>query len=111
MKELQDIKPGDKVIVNYSHNIQYVREVIRLTKTLIIVGKKEDRYKRNTGQLQGKGKWDINYIEPATTEKIEIIKEKIYRRKLSYALETFKYQQLATEDMEKVYKIIKRYTE
>ena len=59
MKQLENIKVGDKIIVNYIFEERVVT-VSKVTKTLIIVG--DRRYNKNNGFTYGRRGYNFPYI-------------------------------------------------
>ena len=59
MKQFENIKVGDKIIVNYIFEERVVT-VSKVTKTLIIVG--DRRYNKNNGFTYGRIGYNFPYI-------------------------------------------------
>lgn len=79
---LQSLKAGDKVAVNYMHNL-YLATVSRVTATQIVivhkngVGNKYDvKYSKDRGYKIGGDKWHSETLEMLTDELLEKIKQR-----------------------------------
>ena len=98
---LSGLNVGDRVSVNG----QTVEKIIRLTKTMIIVGENEMRFNRFSGLSVGDcGNWSYRYcIEPVTEELIKQLKEK----KIRAFVRTYQFNSLTFDKINKIYEMLK----
>lgn len=71
MKNLCDIKEGDKVVYSKLFQPDKILEVTKVTKTLIICG--TTRFNKQTGKITGENQWNtaaIHYPEDGEIEAI-----------------------------------------
>ena len=100
MKEwLNDLKPGDQVILGSSAHtgVDSIGKVERLTKTQIVIKGSSIRYRRIDGRRIGASCWYESWICQATQEKIAEITEAKKRRTLIGKLNTMRWGDLNTE--------------
>ena len=103
MKELKDLVEGDEVLVTgMSH--RHISKVDKVTKTQIIVN--NARFKRDSGWQCG-DVWDRKSISVPTEKEISDVKEENFRKKLIYAIRSFDFKRLSTDELKQVYKIVK----
>ena len=104
MKELKDLVEGDEVLVTgMSH--RHISKVDKVTKTQIIVN--NARFKRDSGWQCGDDIWDRKSISVPTEKEISDVKEENFRKKLIYAIRSFDFKRLSTDELKQVYKIVK----
>lgn len=104
MKELKDLVEGDEVLVTgMSH--RHIAKVDKVTKTQIIVN--NARFKRDSGWQCGSDRWNIRRISVPTEKEISDIKEENLRNTLVYAISSFDFKRLLTDELKQVYNIVK----
>lgn len=106
MKNLEDIKVGDKVILYRRFQDRTVCKVERLTKNFIIVeGRK---YRKNDGFETGDCGIYVSSIGRATEQMIAEIEEEHKRDVIISYIRNCRLSTLPTDVLEKVYKLIKK---
>ena len=104
MKELKDLVEGDEVLVT-SMYYRRIAKVDKVTKTQIVVD--NARYRRNSGLQCGDDIWDRKIIYVPTEKEISDVKEENFRKKLIYAISSFDFKRLSTDELKQVYNIVK----
>lgn len=104
MKELKDLVEGDEVLVTGMY-YRRIAKVDKVTKTQFVVD--DARYRRNSGLQCGNDIWDRKSISVPTEKEISDVKEEIFRKKLIYAIRSFDFKRLSTDELKQVYKIVK----
>lgn len=104
MKELKDLVEGDEVLVT-SMYYRRIAKVDKVTKTQIVVD--NARYRRNSGLQCGDDIWDRKSISVPTEKEISDVKEENFRKKLIYAISSFDFKRLSTDELKQVYNIVK----
>lgn len=104
MKELKDLVVGDYVLV-YGMNHRRIAKVDKVTKTQIVVD--NARYRRNSGWQCGSDRWNVKMISVPTEKEISDVKEENLRETLIYAISTFDFKRLSTDELKQVYNIVK----
>lgn len=104
MKELKDLVVGDDVLVTGMY-YRRIAKVDKVTKTQIVVD--DARYRRNSGLQCGNDIWDRKSISVPTEKEISDVKEEIFRKKLIYAIMSFDFKRLSTDELKQVYNIVK----
>ena len=104
MKYLKDLVIGDDVLVK-GMSYKRIAKVDKVTKTQIVVG--SARYRRNSGLQCGDDIWDRKSISVPTEEEISDIKEENLRNTLVYAISSFDFNRLSTDELKQVYNIVK----
>lgn len=110
MKELKDLVVGDDVLVTGMY-YRRIAKVDKVTKTQIVVD--NARYRRNSGWQCGDvwdssgDVWDSKSISVPTEKEISDVKEENFRKKLIYAIRSFDFKRLSTDELKQVYKIVK----
>ena len=103
MKELEDLKVGDKVIVGGTFIYNRISQVEKVTKKHIIV--EGSKYSKAFGWVVGCSSYTSNHIRPATEEDIKRVEEETEKRGIvkwlrNIRLEKFSYETLvAIRDM------------
>jgi hypothetical protein len=104
MKELKDLVEGDEVLVTgMSH--RHIAMVDKVTKTQIIVN--NARFRRDSGWQCGSDRWNVRRISVPTEKEISDVKEENFRKKLIYAISSFDFKRLSTDELKQVYNIVK----
>ena len=104
MKELKDLVAGDDVLV-VGMSCRRIAKVDKVTKTQIVVN--NARYRRNSGWQCGGDRWNVKSISVPTEKEITEIKEETFRKKLIYAISSFDFERLSTDELKQVYNILK----
>ena len=103
---LGKLKAGDKVIEESGQYSKKVATVTRTTKTLILIGNKEIRYRREDGWLSGGDAWSRRHITEATEEKINLVNEINLRAKLIQEIAEANLGSLPTYKLKEAHSII-----
>ena len=104
MKELKDLVAGDDVIVSGMYN-RRIAKVDKVTKTQIVVN--NARFRRDSGWQCGGDRWNVKSISVPTEKEISDIKEENLRKTLIYAISSFDFKRLSTDELKQVYNIVK----
>ena len=104
MKELKDLVAGDDVLVRGMYR-RRIAKVDKVTKTQIIVN--NARFKRDSGWQCGSDRWNVRRISVPTEKEISDIKEENLRNTLVYAISSFDFKRLSTDELKQVYNIVK----
>ena len=104
MKELKDLVEGDEVLVT-SMYYRRIAKVDKVTKTQIVVN--NARFRRDSGWQCGSDRWNVRRISVPTEKEISDVKEENFRKKLIYAIRSFDFKRLSTDELKQVYKIVK----
>lgn len=104
MKELKDLVEGDEVLVTGMY-YRRIAKVDKVTKTQIVVD--NARFKRDSGWQCGSGIWNRRRVSVPTEKEISDIKEENFRKKLVYAISSFDFKRLSTNELKQVYNIVK----
>ena len=104
MKELKDLVVGDDVLV-ISRYYRRIAKVDKVTKTQIIIDKA--RFRRDSGWQCGSDRWNIRRISVPTEKEISDVKEENLRNTLVYAISSFDFKRLSTDELKQVYNIVK----
>lgn len=104
MKELKDLVAGDEVLVTDMY-YRRIAKVDKVTKSQIIVD--NVRFRRNSGWQCGNDRWNVKSISVPTEKEISDIKEEHFRKELLYAISSFDFKRLSTDELKQVYNIVK----
>ena len=104
MKELKDLVAGDDVLVTGMYH-RRIAKVDKVTKTQIIVD--NARFRRDSGWQCGSDRWNVRRISVPTEKEISDVKEENLRRTIFYAISSFDFKRLSTDELKKVYNIVK----
>lgn len=104
MKELKDLVVGDDVLVSGMHH-RCIAKVDKVTKTQIVVN--GVRFRRDSGWQCGSDRWHTKSISVPTEKEISDIKEENFRKKLIYAISSFDFKRLSTDELKQLYNIVK----
>lgn len=104
MKELKDLVEGDEVLVTGMYH-RHIAKVDKVTKTQIIVN--NARFRRDSGWQCGGDSWSRKSISVPTEKEISDIKEENLRNTLVYAISSFNFKRLSTDELKQVYNIVK----
>ena len=75
MKELEDLKVGDKVIVGGACSYCRISQVEKVTKKYIIV--EGNKFSKEFGWIDGCSSYTSDHIRPATEEDIKRVEEEV----------------------------------
>lgn len=104
MKELKDLVVGDDVLVEGVIH-RRIAKVDKVTKTQIVVD--NARFRRDSGWQCGSDSWNVRRISVPTEKEISDIKEENLRKTLIYAISSFDFKRLSTNELKQVYNIVK----
>lgn len=104
MKELKDLVVGDNVLVT-SRYYRCIAKVDKVTKTQIIAN--NARFRRDSGWQYGGDSWNRKSISVPTEKEISDIKEENLHNALVYAISSFDFNRLSTDELKQVYNIVK----
>ncbi len=104
MKELKDLVAGDDVLVTGMFH-RRIAKVDKVTKTQIIIN--GVRFRRDSGWQCGRDRWNVGKISVPTEKEISDIKEENFRKKLIYAISSFDFKRLSTDELKQLYNIVK----
>lgn len=95
---------GDDVLVT-GMSYRRIVKIDKVTKTQIVVD--DARYRRNSGLQYGGDSWNRKRISVPTEKEISDVKEENFRKKLIYAISSFDFKRLSTDELKQVYNIVK----
>lgn len=104
MKELKDLVAGDEVLVTGISHRRIVK-VDKVTKTQIVID--NARFRRDSGWQCSSDRWNVRRISVPTEKEISEIKEETLRENLIYAISSFDFKRLSTDELKQVYNIVK----
>lgn len=104
MKELKDLVVGDEVLV-VGVSCRRIAKIDKVTKTQIVVN--NARFRRDSGWQCGGDSWSRKSISVPTEKEISDIKEENFRKELLYAICSFDFKRLSTDELKQVYNIVK----
>ena len=104
MKELKDLVAGDEVLVTGTLH-RRIAKVDKVTKTQIVID--NDRFRRDSGWQCGGDSWYRKSISVPTEKEISDVKEEVLRNTLIYAISSFDFKRLSTDELKQVYNIVK----
>lgn len=104
MKELKDLVVGDDVLVT-GRSFRRIAKVDKVTKTQIVID--NARFRRDSGWQCGSDSWNRRSISIPTEKEISDVKEENFRETLIYAISSFDFKRLSTNELKQVYNIVK----
>ena len=104
MKELKDLVAGDEVLVTGTLH-RRIAKVDKVTKTQIIAN--NARFRRDSGWQCGSDRWNVRRISVPTLKEISDFKEENFRKELLYAISSFDFKRLSTDELKQLYNIVK----
>lgn len=107
-KWLKQLTVGDCVIRNDRFNMDTVELVTRITKTMVMVGKYNARYRKKDGQLVGAESWAPETIYEPTAEKLKEARDKEQRREYVSYLNQIVFGKLKTYELKQICGIVFR---
>ena len=102
--EFKDLVVGDAVLV-VGVSCRRIAKIDKVTKTQIVVD--NVRYRRNSGWQCGGDRWNVKSISVPTEKEISDVKEENLRKTLVYAISSFDFKRLSTDELKQVYNIVK----
>ena len=93
MKELENLKVGDKVIVGGAFIYNRIAQVEKVTKKYIIV--EGSKYSKAFGWVVGCSSYTANHIRPASEEDIKRVKEETEKRNIVKYLTKIHFEELS----------------
>ena len=106
MNELENLKVGDKVIVEGAYINSRIRTVEKVTKRFIFVG--GAKYSRIFGWEIGISGYSSNHIRPATDEDIERINKDREKRELIKHLNGVVCYNLPLKSLTHIWDVVKK---
>lgn len=103
MKNLCDIKVGDKVVYSKHFQPDKILEVTKVTKTLIICG--NTRFNKQNGRITGENQWCIARIHYPEDGEIEAITQQSFIHSVARKLHTLDPMDITYEQAVKVREI------
>ena len=104
MKELKDLVVGDEVLVTGIFHGR-IAKVDKVTKTQIVID--NARFRRDSGWQCGSDRWNVRRISVPTEKEISDVKEENIRKILINTISSFNFERLSTDELKKVYNIVK----
>lgn len=104
MKELKDLIAGDDVLVTGMFCRRIVK-VDKVTKTQIIVD--NAKFNKDSGWQCGSDRWNVRKISVPTEKVISDVKEENLRKNLIYAISSYDFKRLSTDELKQVYNFVK----
>lgn len=104
MKELKDLVVGDDILI-IGRSCRRIAKIDKVTKTQIVVD--NARFRRDSGWQCGSDSWSRKSISVPTEKEISEVKEENLRKTLVYAISSFDFKRLSTDELKQVYKIVK----
>ena len=104
MKELKDLVAGDEVVVTGTLH-RRIAKVDKVTKTQIIIN--NARFRRDSGWQCGSDRWNVRRISVPTLKEISDFKEENFRKDILYAISSFDFERLSTDELKQLYNIVK----
>ena len=104
MKELEDLKVGDKVIVGGAYSYCRIRQVEKVTKKHVVV--EGNKFSKEFGWIDGCSSYTSDHIRPATEEDIRRVKEDEEKRGIIKWLENTIFEKLSYETLVAIRDII-----
>ena len=80
MKELENLKVGDKVIVGGAYSYCRIRQVEKVTKKHVVV--EGNKFSKEFGWIDGCSSYTSDHIRPATEEDIRRVEEEEVKRSI-----------------------------
>ena len=106
MKELENLKVGDKVIVGGAYSYCRIRQVEKVTKKHIVV--EGNKFSKEFGWIDGCSSYTSDHIRPATEEDIRRVKEDEEKRGIIKWLENTIFEKLSYETLVAIRDIVEK---
>ena len=106
MKELENLKIGDKVIVGGAYSYCRIRQVEKVTKKHIVV--EGNKFSKEFGWIDGCSSYTSDHIRPATEEDIRRVKEDEEKRGIIKWLENTIFEKLSYETLVAIRDIVEK---
>lgn len=95
---------GDEVLVTGTFH-RRIAKIDKVTKTQIVID--NARFRRDSGWQCGGDSWNMKSISVPTENEISDVKEENLRKELLYAISSFDFKRLSTDELKQVYNIVK----
>ena len=105
-RELEDLKVGDKVIVDGVFIYNRIAQVEKVTKKHIIV--ESTKYSKTFGWVVGCSSYTSNHIRPATEEDIRRVEEETEKRNIVNYLTKIHFKELSYETLVAIRDIVEK---
>ena len=106
MKELEDLKVGDKVIVGGYYTHTRIRQVEKVTKKHIVV--EGNKFSKEFGWIDGCSSYTSDHIRPATEEDIRCVEEETEKRNIVNYLTKIHFKELSYETLVAIRDIVEK---
>ena len=106
MKNLEDIKVGDIIVVSNKHGGQF--EVVNKVEKMLLVGADRKMLCYLNGLEYGSDNVDYNQIRKATNEEVSKYYEGLLKDKIANSLKCFNWRKLPSSKLEKIYELINK---
>ena len=106
MKELEDLKVGDKVIVGGAYSYCRIRQVEKVTKKHVVV--EGNKFSKEFGWIDGCSSYTSDHIRPATEEDIRRVEEETEKRNIVNYLTKIHFKELSYEALVAIRDIVEK---
>ena len=106
MKELEDLKVGDKVIVGGAYSYCRISQVEKVTKKHIIV--EGNKFSKEFGWIDGCSSYTSDHIRPASEEDIRRVEEETEKRDIANYLGNTRFINLSYETLVAIRDIVEK---
>ena len=106
MKELEDLKVGDKVIVGGAYSYCKIRQVEKVTKKHIVV--EDNKFSKEFGWIDGCSSYTSDHIRPASEEDIRRVEEEVKKRDIANYLGNTRFINLSYETLVAIRDIVEK---
>ena len=106
MKELEDLKVGDNVIVGGAYSYCRIRQVEKVTKKHIMV--EGNKFSKEFGWIDGCSSYTSDHIRPATEEDIRRVEEEEEKRGIIKWLGNTRFEKLSYETLVAIRDIVEK---
>ena len=106
MKELEDLKVGDKVIVGGAYIYDRISQVEKVTKKHIVV--EGNKFSKEFGWIDGCSSYTSDHIRPATEEDIRRVEEETEKRNIVNYLTKIHFKELSYKALVAIRDIVEK---
>ena len=106
MKELENLKVGDKVIVGGAYSYCRIRQVEKVTKKHIVV--EGNKFSKEFGWIDGCSSYTSDHIRPASEEDIRRVEEETEKRNIVNYLTKIHFKELSYEALVAIRDIVEK---
>lgn len=106
MNELGNLKVGDLVVVHVSYSGDCLRNVERVTRNQIVVGR--THYWKKNGLLVSREKWCHGYIRRATEKDIEFFNKVKQKNELITFIRKVAWCNLSLDSLQTICDVVKK---